>query len=493
MLPEKLRRFLATYVAVEKDTRTAVRAFVANEEPEEVRQLLHAIREVFQMDPSGRAIDEEIERLGNVRLRAGQTGRDFLVDVFSLVTREAQFSPDVKPYDVFISYSSQDRELAAWLAAELRRTGYAVWLDRDEILVGHNIVDEVYRGILQSRFLIVLLTRNSVRSKWVREELSAGRIEEIENARVTVLPVNCGSGIEIPPPLRSKRFADFTVSREEGLQSLTRAIDLHPAAAPRGGGATLGRPTDLGLSEWYEIVAAETTQLGYNPSQGGYKDVVVGPPDGDDARYEKRQLSSLLDRTRVRIKGWGGAPFPYERHTKARVENMPDGVRLVDTTSWPFSVWNFYCWRITGSLRFFQRSNLLEDGDIAENGQVALRGYLNVIWVIKDVCMALMFARNLLAEVPSLHRLVVIQRLGGMDRRRLIIRGFARAPLYGDYVSNRAVIEGKSIVERGTGLEEEALRLIGEIFWLFNWNDFDPGVIRSDVKEFLAGKFPPNW
>ncbi len=492
-LPAPLDHFLRSYMAVQNNLRGSVETFVRTETPDTIQILMDAIRRVFQRDESELPLRQELERAGNLRL--GQTSaRTFLVDLYSFLAREAKFPEDVKPYDAFISYSSADQQLAAWLASELRRQGYAIWLDRDEILVGHSILDEVYRGIRQSRFLIVLLTRASVNSRWVKEELSAARLEEIENARVTVLPAKCDRDVEIPQVLRGKRWADFTSSSEDGLQSMMRAMDLVRAGLqepPTSSADTTSQPeTHNDLRTWYLSVRDEPQGFGFDPTKGGYKDTVIGLVDGENVRYALRDLRTLLDRTRVRIKGWGGAPFPYKELPRAQVQNLADGIRLVDAKSWPFSEWSFTCWRLTDSLRFFQRSNLLEDGEVNERGQAIYRGQLSVLWTVQDICTALTFAANLLHDIASLKRLVVIHRLVGMDGRRLVFRNALRLPMTESFAAREPEIEQEAVIARGTDLEVEAIRMLSNIFWLFHWVGYSPEFVRHDVRSFLAGQFP---
>lgn len=493
MLAPPLVHFLSSYLSVAPDPTVAARTYIGNETPDAVRALMSAIRQIFEVDPPEGRLRSEIERASSIRLPDTLLAREFLLRVFSTLSREAGFSPGAKAYDVFISYSSRDQQLASWLASELRSRGYSVWLDRDEILVGHSILDAVYRGIMESEFLVVLLTRHSVSSKWVKEELTAARLNEIENAQVTVLPVKCEPTVEIPAHLRGKRLADITESRERGLDELLRAIDLHRAQRSLARQARQGPARYDTLREWHRALQPEPLELGFDSTKGGYKDFVIGPVDGEAIEYDKRQLLELLDKTRVRIKGWGGAPFPYEVHPKAKLDTFPDGLRLIDTHTWVFSVWNFHYWRLSQGLRFFQRTGLYEDGDQSQTDEIPLRSCLSVIWTVKDVCMALMFAANVLKQVPSVGRLVVIQELGGMAGRRLVVRGFSRAPLYGDYVSASDTISQASLVDRSTDLESEATRVLSEIFWLFSWQTFRADSIASDVRSFLAGQFPPNW
>ncbi len=399
-LPQELSHFLSAYLAVTPDIGSAARSFVSNEGAEATRSVLAAaIRRVLVEDYSDTALRQEIGQRANTRLRTD--ARLFLRDLFSTLARESQF-PDFRPYDAFISYSSNDQDLAARLAATLRQNGYAVWLDRDEILVGHNILDEVYRGILQSRFLIVLLTKSALRSKWVKEELTSARLGEIESARVSVLPVKCEPGVEIPPILQGKRYADLSKSSfEDGVHELMRAMDLGRAGVSTSTVVTQRPETYHELREWYESLIADALESGYRPADGGYKDFVVGPPDGAGMTYDKRQWSDLLAKTRVRLKGWGGAPFPYEEYPKATVHRLPDGLRIVDTHTRVFSAWNFTYLRFTEQLRLFQRSGLLEDGSRGEDDRTPLKGSLSVVWVLKDVCVALTFAKNLLREAPA--------------------------------------------------------------------------------------------
>ncbi|MBM4442321.1 MAG: toll/interleukin-1 receptor domain-containing protein [Candidatus Rokubacteria bacterium] len=488
-LPPQLHRFLTNYVAVESDLVAAVRSFAATESQDDLRTLILAVRSALANDPTSRDFKQQLESLGNQRIDSRRGARDFLLRLFTLLAREAKYPVGLKAYDAFISYASADQSLAIWLAAELRRHGYIVWLDKDEILIGHSILDEVYRGVVQSRFLIVLLTRHSAASRWVAEELSAARVSEIEGASVVVLPAKCEENIDLPAALRTKRYADLSKSRDAGLQELMRAMDLHMS------GVTAGAPppppvSHARLREWLAQHESEPVEMGYDHARGGYKDVVVGPSDQEEIRIEKHELSPLLQRTRVRFRRWGGAPFPYDS-SGSEVMNIRDGIRLVDTRVWPYSTWNFSYWRFSEALRLFHRSGLLEDGSINERQEAIFKGALAVVWTVKDVCAALLFAANMLREIPALRSLLVIHRLGGMRGRKLVERGFLRFPLIGDYVCETAdVIEESSVVTRASDLEAEAIRVLSEIFWLFNWQQFRPEVIRDDVKAFLAGEFP---
>ena len=134
-----------------------------------------------------------------------------------------------KIFDAFISHSSIDKTIAVRLAHEIEEQGFRVWLDKREVLVGHNIVERVNWGIAESRFLILLLSANSVQSHWVKEEWTAAYISEIESKQVIILPAlleDCA----IPPLLQSKRSADLR-DWQSGAQDIIDAIRGHSSAS----------------------------------------------------------------------------------------------------------------------------------------------------------------------------------------------------------------------------------------------------------------------
>ncbi len=99
-----------------------------------------------------------------------------------------------------------------------------MWFDQGEIKVGDSISEKVASGILESGWLVLVMSRSSVTSAWVKKELSAAITRELEERRVFILPVlleNC----EIPVFLRDKLYADFREDYAIGLEKLLYSID----------------------------------------------------------------------------------------------------------------------------------------------------------------------------------------------------------------------------------------------------------------------------
>ena len=126
---------------------------------------------------------------------------------------------------VFISYSHADEEFVDELTSALTHEGVHVWLDKFEIAVGKSILYEVTEsGIGKSDALIVVLSNNSVKSRWVKEELEiAFQIQLKQDDFPFIYPV-LKEDCEIPLFLQGKKWADFREGFYDGFPILYKAI-----------------------------------------------------------------------------------------------------------------------------------------------------------------------------------------------------------------------------------------------------------------------------
>jgi hypothetical protein len=127
---------------------------------------------------------------------------------------------------IFISYAREDRVFAERLAKDLQARGTRVWLDLWEMRVGDSLIQKINQGIEESDYLIVVLSPDSVRSRWVQEELSAGLIRQLEDRDVRILPALLQT-CEIPPLLRHRIYADFRTDYAYGLERLVKGFESH--------------------------------------------------------------------------------------------------------------------------------------------------------------------------------------------------------------------------------------------------------------------------
>ena len=125
--------------------------------------------------------------------------------------------------EVFLAHSSCDKDFVGRLASDLSSYGIPVWYDDWNMKVGESLRRRIETGISSSGFLSVVLSPASVKSQWVRVELSAAMTKEMRRGKVFVLPV-LHKPCSIPMFLRDKLYADFTTSYNDGLEALLSAI-----------------------------------------------------------------------------------------------------------------------------------------------------------------------------------------------------------------------------------------------------------------------------
>jgi len=73
--------------------------------------------------------------------------------------------------DVFISCSSGDRDVAVRLDQKLKSHGLTVFFDLEVLVAGENFTEAVLDAIRQAKVVLVLLSANTRRSRWVEQEL----------------------------------------------------------------------------------------------------------------------------------------------------------------------------------------------------------------------------------------------------------------------------------------------------------------------------------
>lgn len=132
---------------------------------------------------------------------------------------------------IFISHSSKDKAWARRLSEDLKEIGHEPWLDEWEIKVGECIVTKIDRGIEDSEFVAIILSKHSVESGWVDKEWKAKYWSEIESDRTMVLPLlkeNC----TIPTLLKTKRYADFRKKYVVAFTHLVEAINYKVTNIP---------------------------------------------------------------------------------------------------------------------------------------------------------------------------------------------------------------------------------------------------------------------
>jgi len=132
---------------------------------------------------------------------------------------------------VFLSHNNADKEFVHKLAVDLTNRGCQVWLDDWEIKAGDSIVEKIEQGIADNEYLIVILSRNSVKSRWVRIEINAAFFRQVSERKIKLVPVLI-EDCEIPPLLCERKYADFRQNYNNGLVEVLRALSVETKEPP---------------------------------------------------------------------------------------------------------------------------------------------------------------------------------------------------------------------------------------------------------------------
>jgi len=112
----------------------------------------------------------------------------------------------------FICHSTLDKPFVLRLCEELKKKQIRVWLDEEQILVGHDFVERMEEGITASDFTAVVVSPRFVaHGLWAKEEYRTAVTRQVAAKRVVLLPVLL-EACEILQLLNSKKYADFTGS-----------------------------------------------------------------------------------------------------------------------------------------------------------------------------------------------------------------------------------------------------------------------------------------
>jgi hypothetical protein len=104
--------------------------------------------------------------------------------------------------DIFISYARADKERAERLAEAFSRQGWSVWWDR-EIPPGKSFDETIENALMSARCVIVLWSKDSVSSRWVKTEAAEGA------ARGILVPALIDN-VQIPLEFKRIEAADLS-------------------------------------------------------------------------------------------------------------------------------------------------------------------------------------------------------------------------------------------------------------------------------------------
>lgn len=148
-----------------------------------------------------------------------------------------------KLYSTFISYSHDDKQFAQKLHDALIKAGARVWLDEKQIKIGQNIYGTVKHAIHDQDRVILICSKNSLKSSWVDREVNIALERELElknedGSSYVIMPISIDNYVfsdecnfEWTPELKRRLIGDFQkwknpVEFQKSLDLLIRSLQL---------------------------------------------------------------------------------------------------------------------------------------------------------------------------------------------------------------------------------------------------------------------------
>ena len=119
-------------------------------------------------------------------------------------------------YSCFISYSTANQSFADRLHADLQARGVRCWFAPHDIQGGKRIHDQIDQAIRTYDRLLVILSRESMSSGWVEEEIESARQKELHSQSNVLFP------IAIVPYAEVRDWKSFNADRGDNIARKVR-------------------------------------------------------------------------------------------------------------------------------------------------------------------------------------------------------------------------------------------------------------------------------
>jgi TIR domain len=126
------------------------------------------------------------------------------------------------PREVFVSHSAKNRKFVDQLAAVLRAHGISFWLSRKHLLGAQQWHDEIGAALDRCDWFIVVLSKQSVKSEWVKRELVRALNDRKFRDRIVPIRFQQCDFDRLSWTLEQMQIVDFSVDVKAGFHELLR-------------------------------------------------------------------------------------------------------------------------------------------------------------------------------------------------------------------------------------------------------------------------------
>jgi hypothetical protein len=98
-------------------------------------------------------------------------------------------------YSSFISYSTKDQEFADLLHSQLQSKRARVWLAAEDLKIGDRFRARIDEAIRMYDKLLLVLSKDSVKSEWVASQVEAAFEKERKQKRTVLFPIRLDDAV----------------------------------------------------------------------------------------------------------------------------------------------------------------------------------------------------------------------------------------------------------------------------------------------------------
>jgi len=206
-------------------------------------------------------------------------------------------------YDLFICHASEDKDLFVRpLAAALKNEHIEVWYDEFSLKLGDSIRRSLDKGLLQSRFGLVVLSQAFFAKGWPQYELDGLVAREVCGNDKVILPiwydVDYRYVARYSPSLANRKASTSKDGIEKVVQNILEVV--HPRGSPLIAARDILlewgiKPPVITDEYWLHVVEASNKILGFGvmiPEQSSWDRWCFPlPPKGEDATQWGERLA----------------------------------------------------------------------------------------------------------------------------------------------------------------------------------------------------------
>lgn len=126
---------------------------------------------------------------------------------------------------IFISYSHQDKATVDSILDRLKTAGHEVWIDSLKLRPGDNISRKIQEGISSADAILVVVSANALRSKWMLQEFSSLALSELSKREPKIIPILLDDSA-VPSYLSNYLYLDLSRDPAKGLENLIHSLEI---------------------------------------------------------------------------------------------------------------------------------------------------------------------------------------------------------------------------------------------------------------------------